>query len=154
MAGSKQPYHAAAAPGCSDPASLIRELHRRSEDLATRAISNLVDEIRNDGSAVVAAGIIFASGRPLPELAMILRSHPLLHTAEGEFFRLVLVSACEHCGIAVIRVKEREIWEKASGVLGCSVGDLERCLNGLSKSLGPPWTRDEKLASLAAWIAM
>jgi hypothetical protein len=32
--------------------------------------------------------------------------------------------------------------------------DLQQRIAGLGKSLGPLWRQDEKLASLAAWIAL
>ena len=32
--------------------------------------------------------------------------------------------------------------------------DLQQLIDGLGKSLGPPWRQDEKLASMAAWIAL
>ena len=89
-----------------------------------------------------AAAVLFASGRALPDLAATLRSHALIHTAEGEFFRDVLITAAESCNLPVTRVREREI------------SDLQREIAELRKSLGPPWTQDEKLASLAAWQAL
>jgi hypothetical protein len=90
----------------------------------------------------------------LPDLAAILRSHALIHTAEGEFFRDVLVHASEHCSLPVTKIKEREIWERGSKILGRSSADLQQQINGLGKSLGPPWRQDEKLASMAALIAL
>ena len=36
-------------------------------------------------------------------LESILKSHALIHTAEGEFFRNALVEACEHCGHSGVR---------------------------------------------------
>jgi hypothetical protein len=32
--------------------------------------------------------------------------------------------------------------------------DLQQQITELGRSLGPPWRQDEKLASLAAWIAL
>jgi hypothetical protein len=87
-------------------------------------------------------------------LAATLRSHALIHTAEGEFFREVLVRACEHCSLPVTKVKEREVWERATRVFRFPPADLQERIAGLGRSLGPPWRQDEKLASLAAWIAL
>src|SRR5205807_2629305 len=37
---------------------------------------------------------------------------------------------------------------------GVAAGDLERHLAELGRTLGPPWRQDEKLATLAAWLAL
>jgi hypothetical protein len=77
-----------------------------------------------------------------------------MHTAEGEFFREVLVGAAEQCALPVTRVKEREIWDRATSLFRLPVADLQARIDALGKTLGPPWRQDEKLASLAAWIAL
>ena len=122
--------------------------------LATRAVTAMVDQLDQNGHTVAGAGILFASGRALPDLAAILRSHALIHTAEGEFFREVLVHASEHCSLPVTKVKEREIWERGAKVLHRTAADLQQRIDGLGKPLGPPWRQDEKLASMVAWIAL
>ena len=111
-------------------------------------------QLTQTGYRVVGAGILFASGRPLPELAKILRAHPLIHTAEGEFFREALACASENCSLAVVRVKEREAWERGAVAFGITSADLHRRMGELGRSLGPPWRADEKLAALAAWLAL
>ena len=152
--GSRQPFHAAEPLGFEKAEALIRQCRESSTALATRAVTAMVAQLTQNGHAVVGAGILFASGRPLPPLAAILRSHALIHTAEGEFFREVLVHASEHCSLPVTKIKEREIWERGTTVLRRPSADLQQLIDGLGKSLGPPWRQDEKLASMAAWIAL
>jgi hypothetical protein len=155
--GSKQPYHAAAALDVSKAETLIGRCGESSASLATDAIHALVAEISEEYSEeyrLVGSGILFGSGRPLPELAAILRSHALIHTAEGEFFREVLAGASERCSLPVKRVREREVWDRAAGALHLELQALQERINTLGRSLGPPWRQDEKLASLAAWIAL
>ena len=88
---------------------------------------------------MVGAGILFASGRPLPDLAATLQ---------------VLVRASEHRSLHVTKVKEREVWDRGTMVFRLPAVDLQQRIAGLGKSLGPPWRQDEELASLAAWIAL
>ena len=152
--GSRQPFHAAEPLSFEKAEALIRQCRESSTLLATRAVTAMVAQLTQNGHAVVGAGILFASGRPLPDLAAILRSHALIHTAEGEFFREVLVQASEHCSLPVTKIKEREIWERGTTVLRRPSADLQQLIDGLGKSLGPPWRQDEKLASMAAWIAL
>ena len=152
--GSRQPYHAAERLGFERADTLIRQCHDSSMRLAMRAVSAMLAQLEQSGLTVVGSGILFASGRPLPDLAATLRSHALIHTAEGEFFRDVLVRASEHCSLHVTKVKEREIWDRGTSVFRVPSADLQQRIDGLGRSLGPPWRRDEKLASLAAWIAL
>ena len=133
--GSGQPFHAAEGLPFDQAETLIRKCRASSLLLATRAVSACLDY------KVDRAAILFASGRPLPDLAAILRSHAIIHTAEGEFFREILVSACEQCGLPVMRIKERDLTDNP-------------LIAQLGRSLGPPWRQDEKRASLAAWAAL
>ena len=152
--GSKQPYHAAERLGVERAETLIRQCRDSSTLLAMRSVSAMVAQLKQNGLTVVGAGILFASGRPLPDLAATLRSHALIHTAEGEFFREVLVRASEHCSLHVTKVKEREVWDRGTMVFRLPSADLQQRIGGLGRSLGPPWRQDEKLASLAAWITL
>ncbi|MGH9368840.1 MAG: hypothetical protein ACRD3M_14340, partial [Thermoanaerobaculia bacterium] len=56
--------------------------------------------------------------------------------------------------LPVTAVREKEIWERASAALLVSMGELRRRIAALGKPLGPPWTEDQKLATLAAWMAL
>jgi hypothetical protein len=152
--GSRQPYHAAERLDVPQAETLIRLCRDSSTLLATGSVSAMVDRLAQQGHMVVGAGILFASGRPLPDLAATLQSHALIHTAEGEFFREALVRASEHCSLPVTRVKEREVYERGAALFRLPSADLRQKIGELGRSLGPPWRQDEKLASLAAWIAL
>jgi hypothetical protein len=154
IAGSKQPYHAGERLGIEEAEALIGACRASSLRLATDAVSGLLADLRRDGITVVGAGILFASGRALPDLEAVLKSHALIHTAEGEFSREVLVRACEACSLPVTRVKEREVWNLGSAALGLGPTDLERVIGEIGRSLGPPWRQDEKFAAMAGWVAL
>jgi hypothetical protein len=136
--GSRQPFHAAEGLQFDRAETLIHKCRESSLLLATAAIRALSACLEYN---VDRAAILFAAGRPLPELAAILRSHALIHTAEGEFFREILVNACQECGLPVMRIKERDLPDNP-------------LVTELGRSLGPPWRQDEKRASLAAWAAL
>ena len=99
---------------------------------------------------IVGAAVLLASGRPLPSLAKILASHPLIHTAEGEFFRNAVRRACEGLKISVTTVRERELEERAKTAFGDAASRVRRRIASLGSSIGPPWTKDHKTAALAA----
>jgi hypothetical protein len=152
--GSKQPFHAAEPLEFPDAQAFIERCTRSTERLAREALQAAVDGLRDRRSEPVGCGIILGSGRTLPGLESILKSHALIHTAEGEFFRKALVEACEHCGIAVLGVKEKELYARGAAQLRTPVNELERRVQEMGKPVGPPWTQDQKYAALAAWMAL
>ena len=141
--GSKQPFHAAAEMPFSKAQAHVRKTIDSSRALAAEAIEAAVKALRSEGHQVAACGVVRGSGRVLPELKSILGSHALIHTAEGEMFRDVLVAAAQARGLPVAYTPEKDF-------------DAEwlRRLDGLRKQLGPPWTQDQKLAAAAALRAL
>jgi hypothetical protein len=53
-----------------------------------------------------------------------------------------------------LSVKERELLDRAEQTLRLKPADLARRVTELGRPLGSPWSQDEKLASLAAWLAL
>jgi len=152
--GSKQPFHAAEPLPFKDAEQLIRRCTKSTNGLAERAVRGVVDDAQGKGYRVAGCGMLTASGRPLPDLAAILASHALIHAAEGEMFRQALIRASEGCGLPVTKVRERELLERAETALRTPAEKLQRRLADLGRPLGPPWTQDEKLATLAALLAL
>jgi hypothetical protein len=152
--GSAQPYHAAALLNFQEAEAYLRSCTDATARMARDAVRQVVAELSEKGHPTAACCVLAGSGRPTPSLAATLASHPLIHTAEGEFYRNALKSACERCGLTVGSVRERELWSHAAQVLGMSKEELERRIALLGKSMGPPWRQDEKLAALAAWTVL
>lgn len=142
-----QPYHYLAQHQLADPGKYLEDRAEASTTLAAKAIAESVRPHQVAGAAV-----LWASGRPLPPLKKILAAHPLLHTAEGEFFRDTARRACERLHIPVMVIRERELGERLRAVLGKSADEMQQTVNGLGTLLGPPWTKDHKAAALAAVI--
>lgn len=154
MAGSKQPFHAAEGLPFNEAQRLIRRCTDSTDSLADRALRVLVGDVEEKGYRVVGCGLLLASGRALPDLAAILASHALIHSAEGEMFREALVRASERCGLAVTKVREHELFETAAAAFRTAADTLQRRLAELGRSLGPPWTQDQKLAALVGLLAL
>ena len=164
--GGKQPFHAARGL----PLDAAQELVGRALDGATRmasgALAAAAGELRRQGAGSIACGILQSAARPLPPLPAVLASHALVHTAEGELFRDALARAAAGEGVAalgalrilrilrIFRIKERELLDRCTARLGVGAAGLERHLAELGRTLGPPWRQDEKLATLAAWLAL
>ena len=148
--GSSQPYHQAANLGFPESERYLANCAAISERVAFTAIGELLKELDVRGCRIAGAAVLLASGRPLPPLAKILASHPLIHTAEGEFFRNAVSKACERLKIPVTAIQERELEQQAKTTFGKAASGIQRRISTLGVSLGPPWTKDHKTAALAA----
>jgi hypothetical protein len=147
---ARQPYHAAQEMGLPQAEAWLGHARKRAGELASAAVQDLVSLLAGEGYPVMGAAVLLGSGRPLPELAGILAAHPFIHTAEGIFFRDVLLSACATCGLRVAGIKESEVLKQCSVTLGITEVQLRVRLSAMGKELGPPWTQDEKLSAAAA----
>jgi len=141
--GSKQPYHAAAELPFPEGESLVRTAIASSQTLAREALSAAVSSLRSQGHDVGGCAVLLGSGKVLPGLDRILASHALIHTAEGEMFRDVLVWAARECLLPVTAVREKEVDDAF----------LKR-IASIGRQIGPPWTQDEKYATVAALMAL
>jgi hypothetical protein len=150
-AGVVQPYHFAQGLTLSAAERHLAKCAGSSEKLALEGIREAVEEIGRE-AAVAGCAILMGSGRALPELSKILASHPLIHTAEGEFFRRAFWRAAEQLEIPVTGFKERDLAQQARSLLGGAAAD--RTIANLGKAMGPPWTADQKLATLAGLLLL
>jgi len=58
------------------------------------------------------------------------------------------------CSLRLLEIPEKQLDEHAERALATSVNSLRKTIASLGKSVGPPWGRDQKDASLAAMIAL
>ena len=152
--GAIQPYHYAASLKFEDSKSHLANCTVVSESMARAAIEQVIHELAERGYRVVESAVLLASGRPLPSLEKILGSHPLIHTAEGEFFRNSVRSACERLHIPVETIREREVEDRVQVAFGTSASQLRKKVESAGRAIGPPWTKDHKVAALAALIVL
>ncbi|HTS66169.1 MAG TPA: hypothetical protein VMH28_29300 [Candidatus Acidoferrales bacterium] len=136
---ANQPYHAAADMPIEEAAPFLKRTEEDAIEMAAAQIREVLSALAGEGYGVRRAAVLLGAGKPLPDLPKILAAHPLIHTAEGVFFRHILTSACERCGLKVAGIRERDL-----------PADLVARMSPLGKVLGPPWTQDEKLATAAA----
>jgi hypothetical protein len=154
MPGAIQPYHFAAQLEPAQQAVHLSRCAASSCTLAVSAIGEVMSELNQRHYRIVGAAVLFAAGRPLPALEKILSAHPLIHTAEGEFFRQSAVKAFQGLQIAVTSVRERELDERAEAVFGDRASRVQATISNLGAAVGPPWTRDHKTAALAAALIL
>ncbi len=150
----RQPYHTAKRMVPDEGRAFVARVQSEARRLAYRAIRELQDNLQAQGYRLIRTGSVLASGRPLPRLAQILASHALIHTADGELFRGALQHAGTRCGLRNVAAKERELLSGASRTLRLKPDELTRRIADLGREIGPPWSQDEKSASLIAWMAL
>ncbi len=147
-------YHAAAELSLPRATALVEHAREASQKAARLAIKNVLRELGSGGDEVAICGVLFSS-TPVPDdLSRILRSHPLIHTAEGALFQQAIVSACESCGLSVTTAREREVWARAAAAWGLAEPGLRKELDVLRTSVGAPWNADHKTAAAIALLAI
>jgi hypothetical protein len=155
--GGNQPFHYAAglkSRGSQNCEEYISKCAALSETMALAAIVDAVQELKANRYSVAKAAVLTSGGRPLPSLDRIIASHPLIHTAEGEFFRKAVMKACERFNIAVEGIRERELGQLAKKTYASAAARVQSKIANLGKSVGPPWTSDHKNATLAALVML
>jgi hypothetical protein len=156
-----EPYHVAYemprdANGAASPeaAAAVEEGRRRQAALAVENLGGLIARLRADGfEPAVAALLVNRAGWMTDLLAHALSApeHPAV--IEGLAVREALRAAFARCALRTVELDEKSLPEKAPILLGLSPGELEAKLKDLGAAAGRPWRKEQKLASLAAWLA-
>jgi hypothetical protein len=154
MAGSVQPYHFAEQKEIQAAEKHLSRCATESGRLSLEALTRAADDLRERGFVLASAAILLSSAQPLPDLEEILASHALIHTAEGEFFRQAFRGAFEHLKIPVTGIRARNLNDCAVKTFGKAAPAIQKRIDGMGRSLGAPWTKDEKTAALAAAIVL
>ena len=150
----RQPYHTAEKAPRAEARGIIMRIRAEALSLAYKAIQSVQKNLLTQGYEVKCSGLLLASGKALPSLPQILASHALIHTADGELFREALLRAGKRCGIETFTAKEKDLPQKSSGAFKLPEKEINRHLVNMGMGLGPPWTQDEKLAALIAWLSL
>jgi len=157
--GGNQPYHYAAqllsqGKELTECEKYIANCRTVCESLTLSTLVDTVRELKKGEYRLAGAAVLTAAERTLPSLADILASHPLIHSAEGEFYRNALRKPCEHLKISVEAIREREVQQHARSTYGSGAKRVQGSIAALGKSIGPPWTSDHKAATLGALLVL
>jgi hypothetical protein len=147
-------YHEASKVSFSEAAALIGEAERESRETSRIAVAEALDCLRLLDLSIRAAGVPVGS-RPVPkDLSAVLRSHPSIHTAEAALFQQAVAFACKGCGLELLCVRERDIWRQAAAAWRLNEAKFRKQIDALRKSVGAPWTTDQKTAAVFAVLAL
>jgi hypothetical protein len=147
-------YHKGRERSLPEAEALVRAAEERFGRLAREALAALAADLRAAGCEPVSAVVAGGSARPLPPLASILKSHPLVHAAEADLYRRVLLRASEAIGLPARLLPAAEVAPLAARALGIGPAALAARLAALGKASGRPWARDHKEAAMGAWIGL
>jgi hypothetical protein len=131
----------------------VRATTRLAHQHARTAIAALLATASAGQHQVVGAGIGLAS-RALPPLADILKTHTLVHAAEGELFGQALVAGSEAEGLRALMVPPRQIPARAAAARGVKEKVLGDRMAALGKRAGRPWAQDQRTAAMLAVIVL
>lgn len=140
-----QAYHAAVESQLDpvEASSLVERCADAAQATARRQLGGLLDEVRAAGHDPRTCRLV-GEVRTLPPLDAILRSHPMLHTAEGQLARRALAEAAASLGLRV---------DHLSAATVATLGD-PAVLRHLGRAAGAPWGADQKQAARAALAAL
>jgi hypothetical protein len=147
-------FHAARELPLPDAERFIRKAEDEARARAREELAAAVHGLHAGGHRVTECAIITARKSPALPLEEILRSHTLVHAAEGALFRAVIRGASEDLGLRVFQVAAPELVRRAAQALGLPKDEVPQFLTQLGRPLGPPWTADHKAATLAAALAL
>ena len=90
----------------------------------------------------------------LAEPASLHNEHIRAHALEGQLFRTVLENAIRSRGIPCRVLLEKTAYTTTAAALDRSPGETKRVIALLGNSHDGSWRAEEKLAALAAWMAL
>ena len=151
---AKQPYHAAERSSAGDARGVVRRGLESAHRIAAREMRAAVRRTREGGHQIAACAVLVVDPMPQWTVDEILAVHFRMHKAEGVLFRDALARAAGACGLRFVGIHENRLDELAQRALGKSVNAWKQAIASLGKSVGAPWGKDQKDASLAAMIAL
>ncbi len=159
---SLEPYRVAfeapRGPGgkaSAEAAAAVAEGRSRQERIAARSLQALVGRLGEAGRPpVVAALLVNRAGWITGLLDYSLAWPEHAPVADGLAVRDALRAACRQCGIETAELDEKSLPQAAAGALRLDAEELDKRLKALGPLAGKPWRKEQKLACLAAWVAL
>jgi hypothetical protein len=150
----KNAYHVARTLEPAAAAALVEAAERVAAEQAAAAFERTLHEATDEGVVVRSCAVVVGTSAGEARLETILASHARVHAAEGRLYQGALLQGAESRGLDTIAIPKQSIWEQGEAALGVAQDELRDWIDRLRREVGPPWAQDQKLAALAAWIAL
>ncbi|HEV7398151.1 MAG TPA: hypothetical protein VGN86_16685 [Pyrinomonadaceae bacterium] len=149
---AKQPYHSAEELEPKAARDLVKRGIAGARECAKREVRAASKRLHAAGHDIIGCAVLV--GDPMPDwsVAEILSVHFRMHKAEGFLYQDVLVRAAEACQIPLAKVPLKQL--NAKSAFDSKTKAVVQWISTLGKSVGPPWGKDQKEATLAATIAL
>ena len=148
---SKQPHHAALELSEGEAKAVTKKLRKVVADAARKSVRELLELAIGLEYDVRGAGLVVGS---LVDPATLHNEHIRAHGLEGQLFRTALEDALRKHEISCNVLLEKTAYTTASPALRKSTEETKKWIADMGKSHGGSWRAEEKLAALAAWMAL
>jgi hypothetical protein len=159
---SREPYHVAfemprgpdGGPS-ADAAAAVVEGRKRQDQLAAEALADIARTLRAQEREPAVAGLLVNRAGWVTDLlsySLAFADHPPV--AEGLAVREALRFALGQCRIDTTELDEKSLPDLALESLSLNSAELDAHLKTLGAAAGRPWRKEQKLACLAAWVAL
>lgn len=150
-ADARQPFHVVAEQDEKRGMTLVRQTLKTATTLAAGATRQLMTRARVSGHQVRAATLVVGSD---VDPASLRHPHIRAHALEGRLFREAVETGASRCGLSCSVLVERETLASAELAIGKPRTDIKAATDALGKVAGRPWGAQEKMAAIAAWVAL
>lgn len=142
-------HHDAQKLPLAEGVALVARVRVCAEQRAREAL----EQLARDLTSVRVAGIALRRCQPLPEtVEERLTSYRAQNVADWVMYRQVLAEAARARGWSVAWFEPKTVFAEAARAL--QLRDLDSLLDGIGRSIGPPWRKEHKLAMAAAIAAL
>lgn len=148
---TSQPHHEVMELPWSDAQTAVRQLELGIENVATKVVAALMNEIQSKGFSVSGVGVV---GSPDRKLERIGNAHIRAHAAEGILFRRVLEVAAANHNLQYRSFSDRSFEEVTFPQLHTKPQEIKNTLMLIGRAAGKPWRADERAAAVAAWLML
>lgn len=133
----------------------VRQGRQRQDQIAVDALGDIIHQMQDAGFEPVVAGLLVNRAGWITDLlahSLSAPEHPII--AEGLAVRDALRFAFGRLSLRAVELDEKSLPERASEAFGMTPAELDIRLKTLGADIGPPWRKEQKLACLAAWVAL
>jgi hypothetical protein len=148
---SKQPYHAALELPENEERMATRKLTSVVRAAAAKSVKDLLKEAAALQYEVRGAALVVGS---VVDPATLHNEHIRAHGLEGKLFRTALEDALRRQGISCLLLVEKTAYSSAAPLLRKTERQAKAGVAKLGESHEGSWRSEEKLAALAAWVAL
>jgi hypothetical protein len=139
-----------------EKAALVADGRKRQDRLAAQGLKKILGQLKEAGHRPTVAALLVNRAGWITDLL----EHSLvwpddhLPVVEALAVREALRSAIRVCGITSVELDEKSLPDGAAKTLGLSPAEIEAQLKALGATARKPWRKEQKLACLAAWVAI